>query len=1391
MRFFLPLFLLLLGAMPASAGVIFSGTPKPRFFSTIDAAEVTESATVISVTRPRHIAEKDYYLIAVPPGELGIEITAASVRESLTEEIKDVFTDFDETLRQDILADLKGKVALEEFGVFRNLRTAKLVVDRTRSTFRQRKNWELYSYTIRVTYPAYQPVQQTAMDSAMHEGIYRSLLDAIIAVPEAIEPFASTEYAVPSLHARNAGRVPGSGWWRIPITSDGIYLIDGKFLSDSKFDAALERSPGELRIFRKSEAVPIAAIGDGNLPFSQGGRLFFHASGNASPETAEASYFLKVADPDEPPAMIESAPSFAEAPALRRTFPRIYRNEKDEIFQTRMGSFLSVQRMIRVWAEIKPGEATELQFDAPGFSTADAAETTTATLSLYSRADTVVPAANLKLLVNEQEVAAPVVANITQPIELQIPSKLLRETGNTLTIQMSNAPDSKVPALFVDYLELDYTSTMAGKGGSLEIQFPADEKESAARLQLTGLRAQHMVALKLTPTGVQRLTPQAVRGGALVDAEVGPSSRFLFLEDDQIPRAPLAHSTQEAALPATGRADVLVIYHDSLREAAQALLGNLKEAKIEATGVDVQRIYDAYNHGDLSTNAIRDYLSDAVHTWPERRPYAAILLGDANGDGRNVSRQDVPNLIPIHSLAAGGNSQANRISSDSYYSWLSGRDEATDLIISRISTSDPSEAMNAVKNIIAYRADEENAAEWKQRVMLITDTGGFSQAVENLTGAYDEAIPGKVVLSVDEMPWEDNYYLPPGMIARTEDSKVSPAMTTAINDVYARGCGLSLFFGHGAPNLWSNQRFWFGGGTPNSDILRMGANHRLTFVTSFTCNNAVVDYPLRPWNVCIAEDFMRYEGKGAIGCFMPSGPGYITNHEVLADGMLHGWTMGIREHGVLSELARLNHQVRLEPDDHSRMFIELGDPTLKLASPIVGTSQNESSTGQLMIQRIVPIDEPTSATLKGEWAVSLRNKSHGREMGTLDIQIVADDGKRIKQLTTTVRAEGREEIPVRISTTFPEAGLYRIQAELTSQTATKPAPSAELPIVIPGTGEGLALVTDSVVFRAAGSAKGSPRIAYTIANVGNESQQAEVVIRGMSDEKQVFTISRNTGLLAPAQILQAVDTIPVPTLLDRPLTLHFDQVIKDPGGTEVRRRSDSVTLSGAQACDIRVVPETIKVDPPEPFDGGTIFVHGEVENMGSAASDTAALALDNEGDINRMAPLSNLAVHAGVMMEALKPGERRTFVLRWDPNGNAGDRRLSVVIDPGFQNVETNRDNNVATIQIHVRTKTKLASGEIVVGNAVDPKNVQLIAQVSNVGETDSRPVAVTFYNSQLQTDDTKLGEVVVPSIAAGQMMVVPIDVPLTSFSVDRTKFQPSFTIALKGSLMRVSSVSE
>ena len=180
------------------------------------------------------------------------------------------------------------------------------------------------------------------------------------------------------------------------------------------------------------------------------------------------------------------------------------------------------------------------------------------------------------------------------------------------------------------------------------------------------------------------------------------------------------------------------------------------------------------------------------------------------------------------------------------------------------------------------------------------------------------------------MPEEDNWYLPANYVERKQ-MKVSRTATTRILDAFRAGTAYMTFFGHGSPNIWTDERIWFGGDSVNSDNLRLENTGYYTFIANMTCNSGAIDYPTPPWNICITEDMMRVRKGGAVGCFVPSGPGVTMVHRQMGEKLHNAmFDDGLRALGEITQAAKARYALAGSSEDLLYMYLLLGDPVLDL-----------------------------------------------------------------------------------------------------------------------------------------------------------------------------------------------------------------------------------------------------------------------------------------------------------------------------------------------------------------------------------------------------------------------------------------------------------------------------
>ncbi|MBI5153684.1 hypothetical protein HZA57_00470, partial [Candidatus Poribacteria bacterium] len=1209
-------------------------------------------------------------------------------------------------------------------------------------------------------------------------------------------------------------------------------------------------------------------------------------SGSASPETNERIYYLGVSSIRKSTSDDAAAIKLSGEPKPLVTYRRKLRIEKDNSMQTHLGNFLTIREMRWVWEELEPGKAMRYTFRVPGLQ--QPVPDAKGAVQMYYAGVGLTGPVTLKIGVNGTVLEEGATLNSTRElIEIAIPSGLLRHDTNflDLTLQAPAAPGARpLPPVYFDALELEYESLFKADDGRQLAEFSSDKSATGpVEIRAVGFRPHRLLAADVTDPGHPILLPvREGDGQTTLQAELTPESRILLTENDAVPRAPKAHPARWLPLrDADQSADVLVIHHGLFTEAAERLGADLRASGREVRLVDVESLYDAFSFGEITVQAIRDYTARAVNTWTGRRPTHLLLVGDCTSDGQRRSKNDVLNYVPTFVADQKRGAIVDEYATDQFAAWVCGQDELADMIVGRLSVANTMDAGEVVDRTIRYRA--LGPQPWANRFVTLTDPGEF-QRVSSEVEREDMApwIEART-LHTPEFAWEDNFYLPKEAL-QGDEVKVSPIATKLLQDEINRGAGVVTFYGHGSPNIWSNQRVWFGGDSANSDNLRLTNRDRPVFMTSFTCNNGAIDYPVPKWNICISEDMMRVPGGGAIGCFVPSGPGYTERHLRLAEGFFRSLTqLGVREFGMAAELARLNYQAQLGSDDHSRMFILLGDPTLELpcgsgevtvtVSPEVVLSTADWQTLRVQVSAAEPLTSGTVLLLGRHGEPLAEAGMQPTDGGVLEAQLEAALPVEVGQFRVVARATGasgqlylagkdlyrapgevviesfemgaankeagsREasytivnrspnpqfgELTItRLSNREPETAA-RLPFELQpgerrqlsaavkappgahTLTATiYPAPGTamrqELPsasstdcLIIPEqqpVANDLAIPPGAFRILPARTRNSSPIIETFVANLGTMDASCSIGWKITYPNQSTVNGSKTVGSVPAGAVRRA--RVPMTMALDMTTYLSVSMTSNLEGRRDMNPGNDGITkrLTPRDLPDLRVAEGSLEVLPSHLSEGVTVMVRGEVENAGAVRSADCDVGLFAADDRSFSEPLRSLAGNLRNHVPPLEPGGRWPFLVRWDPR-EAGDiQAIRLLVDSRQVLVESDKANNEQLVPISIKKGWKLAARGISAREGGQPMTLILAARVANEGETDAQRVSVFFYKDEVQTQENLLGEVLVDRVPAGGMATV--EWPWNFAGEDLTlKRRPSFSVGLKGSLQRISSVSE
>ncbi|MCH9646968.1 MAG: hypothetical protein K0U98_01950 [Deltaproteobacteria bacterium] len=387
------------------------------------------------------------------------------------------------------------------------------------------------------------------------------------------------------------------------------------------------------------------------------------------------------------------------------------------------------------------------------------------------------------------------------------------------------------------------------------------------------------------------------------------------------------------------QADYLMIAHSELLEAAAPLADFHRQRGLNVTLVDVDDVYDEFNHGIVHPRALRGFVEHTYHQWQAPKPRYVLLVGDASWDanlgkseegekreyadwtyqpqhqtrfGRNRSTPYASpaslghrNLVPTSGYA---HSQGDA-ASDNWFVAVDGDDDLPDLAIGRFPVTEPEEVAAIVAKTIGYMASPE-PGDWRREVLWISDGTNLRDGTSDILAA---SLASR------------------GLSAR----KVKPDRNSPTNEehrdnllgAFQEGQVLVHFTGHGGRYIWRTAPADF---KKNLDLFNLAdldllpEGGRLPVVVSMTCYSAPFDHPTAD---SIGEKFLRLPNRGAVAVIAASWRTSASRR--LSSSIMDELTLPGSTVGEALRKAKQNSRQR----DFIHMYNLLGDPALPLALP--------------------------------------------------------------------------------------------------------------------------------------------------------------------------------------------------------------------------------------------------------------------------------------------------------------------------------------------------------------------------------------------------------------------------------------------------------------------------
>jgi hypothetical protein len=348
----------------------------------------------------------------------------------------------------------------------------------------------------------------------------------------------------------------------------------------------------------------------------------------------------------------------------------------------------------------------------------------------------------------------------------------------------------------------------------------------------------------------------------------------------------------------TNQANYLVITPLMFKDAAQNLAGYRAGQGWQAKVVNLEDIYDEFNYGLSSPEAIRSFLTYAYHNWTQAPQYV-VMAGEGSMDYRNLQAMGDSVVPPLMAGTPYG-----LFAADNLYGDIVGNDSMPEIAVGRLPALTEAELLTMIGKIKAYEAAADGL--WEQQVLMLADDpdDGGNFPVDS------DAVAG---------------YIPPAYVVEkiylSDYSKTDARqrLVAGINN----GAVLVNYLGHANPIGLANGLF------TNSDVTALSNSEQLPLVAGMTCLVGRYDWP---GTDSLAETMILHDGGGSVAVWSPTGLSYNAEARLLDEALMQALFAG--QQPVLGDVIKQAlGTYAVQKNDQQfmlRIYNLLGDPATRL-----------------------------------------------------------------------------------------------------------------------------------------------------------------------------------------------------------------------------------------------------------------------------------------------------------------------------------------------------------------------------------------------------------------------------------------------------------------------------
>jgi hypothetical protein len=542
---------------------------------------------------------------------------------------------------------------------------------------------------------------------------------------------------------------------------------------------------------------------------------------------------------------------------------------------------------------------------------------------------------------------------------------------NTVSIvQPGDTESRESDIVLLDWFELSYERLIHAFEDRIELIVTHDSPHELYQIRIPGFTGERLVFHK---PGLSRLDSFDVRYSEQLSSFVvtfqdsisqGSMEYVGAHEDSLLKPVNIYGITPPEDLSSTANeAELLIISPREFVDLLDQYVDYKESKQISTRLVVLEDIYTHFNYGEVSTQAIKDFILHATQHWTPVSVRYILLVGDGSWDPKGLLKSP-PSIFPVPIVYT---SHWGATSSDNWYVDFDGNDNLPDIAIGRWPVTDAADLEEVIEKNMQYDTVTESDP-WKGRIIMAGGNGMyFRQTSETLIERFvsRDFLPLRLYVIEDSSLDNDPYY----------------GGTQGLIDRIDYGGVVLNFIGHGGGGIWSDKHLF-----DFDDVGRLHNENKLNTVFSLTCFSGAFG---EPGSECLGERFLLEPGKGAVSFWGCTALGYMVNDYIL-NRYLFANVFGNPDRCIGDILVDTKWDYYRDNQgtivtDLIETYTLLGDPTQKILFPEGEMKQLQSSPEIVTSGSSISIDGETSGIADGTVWLSIADP--------LDVEMVNLQGE--------------------------------------------------------------------------------------------------------------------------------------------------------------------------------------------------------------------------------------------------------------------------------------------------------------------------------------------------------------------------------------------------------------